>query len=374
LTRPKSILFLTYHFPPEVGGIQTRIAHYLKVLRDRKIRTTVFYAVSHRGVQKSYDLNGTRVVVSLGRTSRLPQNAATLVRLMASQRVEAVHVFTGMSTFLSTFALAIGRLKQMPAVVSVFGLEEFEFVSFRQRLLFNLSIRLATCIAVNSAFTRSHFPPSVQAKTRVILGGAVGPRDPTEHMEDSEAARILYVGRLVRSKGIDDLIESYKIVSERIPQSTLVIVGDGPERGRLESLVHELDLSTSVVFKGTLRGEKLDEEYANCTVFAMASKRVPDDPAIETFGLTLVEALMHGKPVVGTFLGGIPEIVENGVNGLLVSEGQPRELADALVRILTDRDLACKLRQNALESAKRKFTWEAATDRLLSCYSRGSQE
>jgi phosphatidylinositol alpha-1,6-mannosyltransferase len=193
-------------------------------------------------------------------------------------------------------------------------------------------------------------------------------------MEDSEAARILYVGRLVRSKGIDDLIESYKIVSERIPQSTLVIVGDGPERGRLESLVHELDLSTSVVFKGTLRGEKLDEEYANCTVFAMASKRVPDDPAIETFGLTLVEALMHGKPVVGTFLGGIPEIVENGVNGLLVSEGQPRELADALVRILTDRDLACKLRQNALESAKRKFTWEAATDRLLSCYSRGSQE
>jgi glycosyltransferase involved in cell wall biosynthesis len=194
----------------------------------------------------------------------------------------------------------------------------------------------------------------------------------TEPTKDSETARILYVGRLVRSKGVDDLIESYKVVRERIPQSRLIIVGDGPERGRLEGLAHELNLSTGVVFKGTLRGERLDEEYANCTVFAMASKRVPADPAIETFGLTLVEALMHGKPVVGTFLGGIPEIVENGVNGLLVPEGQPSELADALIRILTDRDLAFRLRQNGLESAKKRFTWAAATDRLLSCYSRES--
>lgn len=372
MTQPRSILFLTYHFPPEVGGIQTRIAHYLDVLRDRKIRTTVFFAVSHQGIQKSYDLYGTRVVVSPGKTSRLPQNAMTLVRLMADQRVEAVHVFTGMSTFLSAFTLALGRLMQMPAVVSVFGREEFEFVSLRQRLLFNLSIRLATCIAVNSAFTRSHFPSSVQAKTRVILGGAEGPKSMTGLTEDTEMARILYVGRLVRSKGVDDLIEAYKVVRERIPQSRLIIVGDGPERGRLESLADELKLSTGVVFKGTLRGERLDEEYANCTVFAMASKQVPDDPAIETFGLALVEALMHGKPVVGTFLGGIPEIVDNEVNGLLVPERQPKDLANALIRILTDRNLAGRLRQNALDSAEKKFTWAIATDRLLSCYSRGS--
>lgn len=371
MTHPRSILFLTYHFPPEVGGIQTRIAHYLNVLRDRRIRTTVVFAVSHREVQKSYDLNGTHVVVSLGKTSRLPQNAMTLVRLMANQHVEAVHVFTGMSTFLSTFTLAIGRLMQMPAVVSVFGLEEFEFVSLRQKLLFNLSIRLATCIAVNSAFTRRQLPSSVQAKTCVILGGAEGPKSLTG-LTDSETASILYVGRLVRSKGVDDLIAAYKIVSERIPRSRLIIVGDGPERERLEGLAHELNLSAGVVFKGTLRGEKLDEEYAKCTVFAMASKRVSDDPAIETFGLVIVEALMYGKPVVGTLLGGIPEIIDHEVNGLLVPEGQPKELADALIRVLTDQDLASRLCRNALESAKRRFTWAAATDRLLSCYSRES--
>jgi phosphatidylinositol alpha-1,6-mannosyltransferase len=204
----------------------------------------------------------------------------------------------------------------------------------------------------------------------VILGGAEGPNGPPELTGDLESARVLYVGRLVKSKGVDDLIAAYKVVSERIPRSRLIIVGDGPERGRLEGLAHELNLSTGVVFRGTLRGEELDEEYAKCTVFAMASKRVSDDPAIETFGLVIVEALMYGKPVVGTLLGGIPEIIDHEVNGLLVPEGRPKELANALIRILTDQDLAGRLHRNALESAEKKFTWAAATDRLLSCYSR----
>jgi len=180
---------------------------------------------------------------------------------------------------------------------------------------------------------------------------------------------VLFVGRLVKSKGIDDLLLAYKIVKDSVPDAKLTIVGDGPERGRLDRMAQELKLSQpDILFRGTLRGEALHEAYDTSTVVVLPSKRVPDDPAVETFGLSLVEALMHAKPVVGTALGGIPEIIENGVNGFLVSEGKPEELANALKRLLLDEEIRHSMSSRALEIAMSKFSWSAATDRLLACY------
>jgi glycosyltransferase involved in cell wall biosynthesis len=173
----------------------------------------------------------------------------------------------------------------------------------------------------------------------------------------------------VKSKGVDDLLLAYKTVKSSISSAKLVIVGDGPENDNLVRMSNELGLNPEdVQFKGTLRGQALYQEYDHSSVVVLPSKRVQDDPATETFGLTLVEALMHAKPIVGTKLGGIPEIVEPGVNGLLVPENRPDELAEALRRLLLDENLAQTLGRNALKTALRKFSWNAATDRLLASY------
>jgi glycosyltransferase involved in cell wall biosynthesis len=368
----RSVLFLTYHFPPEIGGIQTRIAHYLDCLHERRIRTTVFFAVSHPNHVGKSTQYGATVIVRLGNTRYLLQNMTRLSRLMASQRVDAVHVFTGVSTILSVFTLAAGRLKRVPTVISIFGREEFDLSSLRQRLLFNTSARLASSIAVNSSFTRGLLPATFREKTHVILGGAdPAGSSPPHAVPKAGGPAILFVGRLVKSKGVDDLLLAYKAIKRAIPDARLVIVGDGPERDNLVRMSRELGLDPEDVrFKGTLRGQALDQEYDNSSVVVLPSKRVQDDPATETFGLSLVEALMHSKPIVGSRLGGIPEIVEPGVNGFLVHESRPDELAEILRRLLSDENLSRTLGRNALDTAQRKFSWSAATDRLLSCYLR----
>jgi len=125
----RSVLFLTYHFPPEVGGIQTRLDHYLYWMREKGVKATVFFAVSRPRNLGTYTLHGAEVVVSLGKTQHLLQNAKKLRSLMVSQRADAIHVFTGVSTILSVYGLLLARAMRVPSVISMFGKEELEFLT-----------------------------------------------------------------------------------------------------------------------------------------------------------------------------------------------------------------------------------------------------
>ena len=184
----------------------------------------------------------------------------------------------------------------------------------------------------------------------------------------SNGKEVLFVGRLARRKGVDDLLESFRMIERSLPAASLVIVGDGPERGKLEVRARELGLQT-VEFRGALFGDALQREYSQCSVCVLPSKKVPEDPATEGLGLTLIEASMHAKPLIGTNHGGIPEIIREGCNGLLVPEGSPRKLADAIFRILSDEKMASAMGRKAFEIANSNFGWKAATERLLESYS-----
>jgi glycosyltransferase involved in cell wall biosynthesis len=125
-----------------------------------------------------------------------------------------------------------------------------------------------------------------------------------------------------------------------------------------------------VEFKGTLTGPRLDQEYERSTIFVLPSKDVASDPANEGLGLALIEASMHAKPLIGTLHGGIPEIVRQGENGLLVPPGDPKALARAMATILTDPEAARSMGAAALQRAMSRFSWDRATDVLLESYSR----
>jgi len=176
------------------------------------------------------------------------------------------------------------------------------------------------------------------------------------------------VGRLVQRKGVDDLIRAFADVKPHFPEVRLSVVGDGPERKNLTELAGRLGVLDSVEFKGTLLGAELDREYARCFTFVLPSKDVPTDPANEGLGLALIEASMHVKPLVGTRHGGIPEVVVDGRNGLLVTPGDPGALAAALVELLSNPDLAERMGAAALQMARSRFSWERATDVLLESY------
>jgi len=361
------VLFVTYHFPPEVGGIQTRITHYLQTLSSRGIRSIIFVVSSRRGPIPRFDPKIVKVVPCRPGSKSIIQNAAAVFRAVRSMDVDVVHVLTGSSTLFGLYTVLLGRAMGRGASVSFFGHEDFAQRSILGRTLLLLSATLATSISTNSRATSDFLPPSLREKSSVLLGGADWPegRNPSR---SGQAARVLFVGRLVRRKGVDDLLKAMALVKKEMGDAKLVIVGDGPERGALVGLAEELGLSGSVEFKGELTGDHLGAEYSSCSMCILPSRRVGDDPANEGLGLALVEASMYGKPLVGTNHGGIPEVIADGENGFLVPEHDPPKLADTILELLRNNELAENMGQSAIKMARTKFTWEAATDRLLESY------
>jgi glycosyltransferase involved in cell wall biosynthesis len=370
MTLVKSILFVTYHFPPEVGGIQTRIYHYVTELSRRRICVAVMYLTTKLVRTRNYKLNGTEVIQSCGKTKYLFSNLPRLIKLGVSNEVDVIHVFTGGTTLFGMLSLIVGRILGVSAVFSFFGVEGVVFESFSEKARFIISASLATSVATNSEAMKRLVPKQFRSKTCTVLGGSDTASLPSQATDYERPQIIMSAGRLVRSKGMDDLIEAFSTVRKSFPRARLVIVGDGPERDELERKASDLGLSMNVEFKGVLRGRDLQSEYQESSVFVLASKRVVDDPATEAFGLVLVEAAMHGKPLVGTRIGGIPEIIRDGVNGILVPQSDPNKLAEALLKLLSDKKLILDMGLNAFEIAKAEYTWSNSTDRLLKCYQR----
>lgn len=131
--------------------------------------------------------------------------------------------------------------------------------------------------------------------------------------------RVVCVGRLSPEKGLDVLLRAMK----EVRGLDCAIVGDGPERDRLERLAEELDLG-NVTFLGALYGSELDREIARAKAVVIPSQ------SYETFGLTALEAYAFGKPVIASKIGALPEVVREGETGRLFTPTAPKELAECL--------------------------------------------
>ena len=148
------------------------------------------------------------------------------------------------------------------------------------------------------------------------------------------APRVLFVGVLEHYKGIDELAEAWRIVAARVPDATLHLVGRGTRHEVAARLVAELPARTE--WTEVLPTESVARALDAATVLVLPSRS-------EGMGRVIVEAFCRARPVLGSRVGGIPDLVEDGRNGLLVEPGDTAALVDALVRVLTDRELAERL-------------------------------
>ena len=154
---------------------------------------------------------------------------------------------------------------------------------------------------------------------------------------------ILFVGRLHPQKGIFDLLTAFGLVSAQIPAAQLIFVGDGPARNELAQEISARGWTDRVHLAGKLYNRDLPPVFRNATVFCAPS--VTDVRWEEQVGMTNIQAMACGLPVVSTLSGAIPEYVPDGVAGILTPEHDPAALAQALIRLLTDSDLRRQMGQ-----------------------------
>jgi glycosyltransferase involved in cell wall biosynthesis len=208
------------------------------------------------------------------------------------------------------------------------------------------------------------------SRTRVIYGGV----DCGRYHPDGAAARggVLFVGRVTPHKGVDGLIRA-------LPSGVrLTVVGSGghdrrpPERDYPE-LLERLAIGRDVRFLGPVPDSDLPALYQRAAVVALPSvHRTCFGRYVavsELLGLAALEAMATGTPVVCSRVGGLPEIVEDGFTGFLVTPGDVGELRERLEQVLGDARLAARLGRNARERVRERFTWEACAERCLAAYS-----
>ena len=202
-------------------------------------------------------------------------------------------------------------------------------------------------------------PPDLPlAETGVAEGAAAG----------DERLQVLTVARLVPEhayKGVDTLLAAWPLVLRSVPEAELVVVGDGPDRPRLEREAARLVPDGRVRFAGRLDDRALAEAYTQAAVFALPARtRIGHGAAGEGFGLVFLEAAAAGLPVVAGNGGAIPEVVRDGETGLLVDPESPKEVAAAIVRVLRDPDLARRMGEAGRRLVQEEFSYERFCERL----------
>jgi phosphatidylinositol alpha-1,6-mannosyltransferase len=180
---------------------------------------------------------------------------------------------------------------------------------------------------------------------------------------------VLTVGRIAASeryKGHDVMLEAWPAVLCRVPDAVYWIVGSGDDSARLESRARDLGITDSVHFAGSVSPEELDVCYHRCCIFAMPARtelntRVPRG---EGFGIVFLEAMAHGKPVVGPSIGAPAEFIRSGEHGLLVDPTDSHEVAEALIELLEDPARAHRMGDAGREWVAREFSFDRFCERL----------
>jgi glycosyltransferase involved in cell wall biosynthesis len=214
--------------------------------------------------------------------------------------------------------------------------------------------RIVTVSPSWEAWVRATFPnPRVECVTNAV------PLPRVEGLRDQ--ARIAFVGRLTRDKGAYDLVEAVALLREWNPQIRLELAGDG-DAGALARHAHELGMGDRVLVRGWCSPEECARMYARSALFVLPSH-------VEGLPMSLLEAMAAGCAVISTRVGGIPDVVQDGENGLLVAPGEPARLADAIARVLAEPGLAPQLGRAARATIARRHSPASAVQKLGSIYS-----
>lgn len=228
-----------------------------------------------------------------------------------------------------------------------------------QRRLWRRWRDVVDLIVANSEAVRRSLLADGIKPVEVVLNGV-----PVESARRFLAPRpfAVFAGRLVAEKGADVLLRAFALVVARIPKAKLLLVGDGPEFGRLKDLTAELKLNSAVSMPGFVPHAEVERACSAAWVQVVPSRWA------EPFGKAAAEAMMRGTAVIASNAGGLSEIVQHEQTGMLVPPGDPSALAQAMLRLFSDRAWAERMGKAGREAAVMRLSEQAWIDRFIASY------
>lgn len=344
--------------PASLGGIRAVVQSY----RDAGLfeRFPVTYVATHRDGGPWRKL--TR---AFGGWARAALSLATLDAPLVH-----VHSASRASFWRKSVVCLMARLAGRPYLLHLHGgafarFYHLECGAFARRFVRSVLAHAALVLAVSEHWRAELERICPQAKVEVLPNAVALPppeacRARGTACEAGAARRILFLGQLHAEKGVLDLVRAFARIAGRFPHALLVCAGPGPHAG-IEALARELGVAERVHCPGWLEGEKKRRAFAEADVFVLPSYA-------EGLPMALLEAMSHRVPVIASPVGGIPQVVRDGENGLLVPAGDVAGLAHALAAVLGDPALAARFGAAGRAAIESQFALEASLARLGKIY------
>ncbi len=365
----RSALLITLEYPPRLGGIAVYLSKLVDSLPVGRIQVLAAPDpdAHETDMRSAAPIYRRRLVWRWLRPSWLP--AWFEVNWLCRKEGDPSAIVVSHILPMGEVAYSMKRRRKIPYMVICHGMDLALALSSggRKRRNAERILGAADMVAANSEYTARLAESLGAPKSRITIVRPC-PDFPADTEVDErelvevrgrhaigDAFTVLSVGRLVARKGFDISIKAVAELKRRGQKVRLVIVGDGPERKRLEKLADELEVAEAVVFAGAAPARELAALYAACDVMVMAPKSLGAD--VEGFGIVYLEANLFGKPAIGSRAGGVPEAVLHEQTGLLVQPGDALELAEAIERLIKDPALRDRLGHNGRRRVLREFTW-----------------
>lgn len=372
------ICLFTPTFFPKMGGqemVVDQLARHYTLLGHEVV---VFAQHAHRRISKTevkvpYRLE--RFTKPFSQVWGISGVERALARFHQSWKFEILHSHSCYPTAYS--ALKLCGAENIPLVVTSHGGDLAEDSRFRKRPLVMKRCRQTlnqadAVTSISSYMTKSilEVAPECGVTLHSIpngvdcakLGEKVLDPPPVATRNDLKPdCFALFLGRLHRRKGVEVLLQAFHLAAEKSPALRLVIAGDGEEMEILRSQAEQTGLADRIHFVGGVQGADKIWLLQNTQFLVLPT------PTRETFGLVLLEAMANSKPVIGTNLGGIRDLIDHGKNGLLVQPGETVELAQAMEKLSADSALRAEMGRNAAEKA-RLYDWPVVTKKYISLF------
>ncbi len=369
----KKVLIATIEFLPQKGGIANYLAGWAGALPADKVAVLT---LKHSNAS-DFDSHSAYKIYRKNLIIRLPlfwpkwlPLVWRLWRVARREKVDAILV--GQVLPVGTVAFLVKKISGIPYFVSCHGMDILmPQKSSRKKKLLNKILEQAGGIIANSQFTKNELiklgvPENKITVVYPSLGTNCESTIPIDeikrkyHLGDKKI--LLTVGRLVKRKGHDKVIEALSKILEHVPEVVYVIVGDGPEREKLQATSYKLQVQDNILFTGEISEEEKMAFYQLCDIFVMVPRQI--GPDVEGFGTVFLEANQYGKPTVAGRSGGVAEAVIDGVTGIVVNPIDTQQIARAVIKLLTDQDLAKKLGEQGRKRVREEFQWQTQVEKL----------
>jgi len=376
------ILVVSSFFPPWRGGIETCVYNLTRHLRRRGNDVSVICAnaplAARRETLGGVRLERLRIAGRIYGTPLLPELPFRLAR----ESPDIIHA-NFPNPYNAFFASAVSRIRKIPALLTWHNdlppvtRAARTMVLTHDHLVLPLYLpQFRFIIATTEHYARTSPVLMAQRDRVVVVENGVdterfNPKVPGDEIRSrlnvDESKIVLFVGALNRwhaYKGVDVLLDAIVLLKDQLPELKLLIVGGGELATEYAQLARNLGISDRVIFAGEVLDSELPKYYASSDLLVLPSK-----DKSEGFGLTILEANATGKPAIGTTVGGIPGIIRDGYNGLLVPPSNPRALAEAIRIALEDEDALRRMGKNGRTLAE-QHDWSIVAEQTENLYKR----